>query len=563
LRGNADGVASVAPSSAPPYAPVALSVSPSDGATGCGPPQGVSFAWQIRSRPAGSSAVLSSEIAPSPSFVPDVAGFYEFAVQATNEALVTSPPAFAVLQVTPCGEVSPTVAGIDVLAGGTVGTALRVGARQITDLNCLASGVRTFAWQLLAAPAGSRALLDDPSAATPSFLPDQPGSYQLAVTVTNSQGRKSQPVYRTLQLLPCGSALPIWSPAGGVTVSVRDPQPTADTQVHAGGLVTLTPHATDPNTCGSIPVTLAYRWSLIARPPGSQAILTSETAAQPSFVPDVPGGYQVAVVATDSLGNVSPVFYQTVATSPCGAQVPVVTCPGVITQPNFAPVLLNATAVSPDDQSDSTQPGYCPARFAKTLAFQWRVATAAVGPAPTLWGANTAQATLVPAAPGSIAVQVWASDSAGLLSAPATATVQVTCGGGIPAAVDGAQPAFSATQSLGNIAQKTSAGFTAGPLSLVSSTRGPAAVKFYPGTAVRLGANVVDPNVACGFTPTTVGYKWSLVSVPAGSRASIDVPTAAAPGFIPDVPGDYFVQLDALRPSPRRQTDEAMDRHWG
>ena len=73
---------------------------------------------------------------------------------------------------------------------------------------------------------------------------------------------------RNLPVTPCGSAVPIWSPAGGVTVSVRDPQPTADTQVHAGGLVTLTPHATDPNTCGSIPVTLAYRWSLIARPPG-------------------------------------------------------------------------------------------------------------------------------------------------------------------------------------------------------------------------------------------------------------------------------------------------------
>ncbi len=527
--GTLAAVASVTPSSAPPYAPVALSVSPSDGAAGCGPPQGVSFAWQIRSRPAGSSAVLSSEIAPSPSFVPDVAGFYEFAVQATNEALVTSPPAFAVLQVLPCGEVSPTVAGIDVLAGGTVGAALRVGARQITDLNCLASGVWTYAWQLLSTPAGSRALLDDPSAATPSLLPDQPGNYQLAVTVTNSRGRASQPVYRILQVMPCGSALPIWSPSGGVTVSVRDPQPTADTQVHAGGLVTLTPHATDPNTCGSIPVTLAYRWSLIARPPGSQAILNSETAVQPSFVPDVPGGYQVAVVATDSLGNVSPVFYQTVATSPCGAQAPVVTVsPATITQPNFAPAILNAAAVSPDNQSDPTKPGYCPARFAKTFAFQWRLVAAPVGPAPPLWGASTAQATLVPAAPGSFAVQAWVSDSGGLLSAPFTATVQVTCGGGIPAAVDGAQPAFSASQSLANIAQIAAGGGapTSAPLTVVSSTLKAGAVKFYTGTTVKLSANVVDANFSCGFTPATLRYKWTFTSVPTGSQPSFDSSTS-------------------------------------
>src|SRR5258708_296924 len=247
-----------------------------------------SYRWSLTQLPAGSQARLNDGALSNPSLKADVAGDYGVALVATDSTnLVRAParlrfrasscgaalPAFAARQVLPCGEVSPTVAGIDVLAGGTVGAALRVGARQITDLNCLASGVWTYAWQLLSTPAGSRALLDDPSAATPSLLPDQPGNYQLAVTVTNSRGRASQPVYRILQVMPCGSALPIWSPSGGVTVSVRDPQPTAATQVHAGGLVTLTPHATDPNTCGSIPVTLAYRWSLIARPPGSQAIL--------------------------------------------------------------------------------------------------------------------------------------------------------------------------------------------------------------------------------------------------------------------------------------------------
>jgi hypothetical protein len=556
-EGSLAAVAAVTPSSAPPYTPVVLSVSPSDGDAACGPPQSVTYAWQIRSRPAGSSAVLSSEIAPSPSFVPDVAGFYEFAVQATNDVLVTSPLAFAVLQVLPCGEVSPTVSGIDVLAGGTVGATLRVGAHQITDLNCLASGVLTYAWQLVAAPAGSRAVLDNPAAATPSFLPDLAGMYQVALTVVNSQGRRSQPAYVTLQVQPCGVASPAWPGTGGVTVSVVDPQPSIDTQVHVGALVTLTPHAIDPNVCGAIPVTLAYRWSLIARPLGSQALLTSGTDARPSFIPDLPGGYQVAVVATDSLGNASPAFYATVATSACGAQKPVVAVsPFTLAQPSFAPVPLTAVASSPDNQGDPTQPGYCPARFAKTLSYQWRVASAPAGSPPSLAGASTAQATLVPAAPGSYGVSLLVTDSSGLSAPPAIATVQVTCGSAVPAAVDSGTPAFQATQIMPNIAQIAAGGGapTSAPLTVVSSTLKAGAVKFYTGTTVKMSANVVDANFSCGFTPATLRYKWTFTSVPTGSQPSFDNSTSPTPSFVPDVAGDYFIQLDLIDSAGKANT---------
>ena len=370
--------------------------------------------------------------------------------------------------------------------------------------------------------------------------------YQVALTVVNSQGRRSQPAYVTLQVQPCGVASPAWPGTGGVTVSVVDPQPSIDTQVHVGALVTLTPHAIDPNVCGAIPVTLAYRWSLIARPLGSQALLTSATDARPSFIPDLPGGYQIAVVATDSLGNASPAFYATVATSACGAQKPVVAVsPFNFAQPSFAPVILAGAASSPDNQGDPTKAGYCPARFAKTLSYQWRVASAPAGSPPSLAGASTAQATLVPAAPGSYGVSLLVTDSSGLSAPPAIATVQVTCGDAVPAAVDnGATPAFSAAQSLTAILQKTAAGMSTGPLNLLSSTLGPAPVKFYPGVPVRLAANVVDANIACGFTPAALTYKWSFTSVPTGSRASIGNPAAASPTFVPDLPGDYFIQLD-------------------
>jgi hypothetical protein len=142
------------------------------------------------------------------------------------------------------------------------------------------------------------------------------------------------------------------------------------------------------------------------------------------------------------------------------------------------------------------------------------------------------------------------------LSAPATATVQVTCGGGIPAAVDGAQPAFSASQSLASIAQIAAGGGapTSAPLTVVSSTLKANVVKFYTGTTVKLAANVVDANFTCGFTPATLRYKWTFASIPTGSQPSFDSSTSPTPSFVPDVPGDYFIQLDLVDSAGKANT---------
>lgn len=50
---------------------------------------------------------------------------------------------------------------------------------------------------------------------------------------------------------------------------------------------------------------LTYRWTVLAAPSDSAAVLDNVTAAQPSFVPDVAGDYQFVLRVTDTHGNSS------------------------------------------------------------------------------------------------------------------------------------------------------------------------------------------------------------------------------------------------------------------
>src|SRR5437588_413327 len=68
----------------------------------------------------------------------------------------------------------------------------------------------------------------------------------------------------------------------------------------------------------------------------STAGLSSQTAAAPSLIPDVPNGvYQVALTVTDQLGNVSAPAFVAITASSCGAVPPRVSSVGVTTVPDF------------------------------------------------------------------------------------------------------------------------------------------------------------------------------------------------------------------------------------
>src|SRR5438309_736557 len=152
--------------------------------------------WSVAAAPAGSTAFLNSPSSASPTFTPDKVGDYQFTVVATNSFGIESAPAFLKLSVATCGnaQLSGTSVGISAVVDPDTGTVTpvpanpNVGARltltaSFADPNvaCGATNLLPFsyAWSFIQKPSGSAAQLDSSTAATPSFVPDKQGTYQI------------------------------------------------------------------------------------------------------------------------------------------------------------------------------------------------------------------------------------------------------------------------------------------------------------------------------------------------------------------------------------------------
>ncbi|MFL5313327.1 MAG: PKD domain-containing protein, partial [Myxococcales bacterium] len=150
-----------------------------------------------------------------------------------------------------------------------------------------------FEWSFTSLPAGSAATLSDSDKMLPSFVADMPGDYTIQLVVSNGVVT-SAPVTVTVHVSACGFSPP------AVTASPATFTVTPRTLVH------LSVTATDAdNQClpASAQQTLTLGWQVVSRPPESGAIVSDPSSATPTFTPDVPGSYQLRVVATDSTGR--------------------------------------------------------------------------------------------------------------------------------------------------------------------------------------------------------------------------------------------------------------------
>ena len=144
----------------------------------------------------------------------------------------------------------------------------------------------TFLWEIVERPAGSSAVLSDPSVVAPTFTPDVEGDYLVSLVVKDSLGLASTP---DTVVVTASNSPPIAVTGTGQTV-------------HPGDPVTLDGSAsTDPD--GDYPLT--YAWSFASKPAGSVAALNDPTAVNPTFTPDVLGNYLIQLTVTDKLGKSS------------------------------------------------------------------------------------------------------------------------------------------------------------------------------------------------------------------------------------------------------------------
>ncbi len=480
-------VSVTAPASAAVGESIALSASATDDASDSS--GSFAFAWSVVSAPAGSAAAVLGADRAAASFVPDVAGSYILAARATNP-LGASGSGQATIDVAACGHAAPVATAMATPDAVDVGNAVALTgtAYDPDDLpGCGLTQTLTDAWSLDVVPTGSTLATGAIGTALSTTLtPDVAGDYLVEFAATDSTGLASKPALVWIHAATCGLGAPSVAPAASANARV-------------GTTTTLSANVTDPDAdCGG-PLGFTYAWSLASAPAGSSATLSSATAANPTFVPDVTGNYTFAVVATDSNGH---------ASAPGGVSFNA--APAVVPPPFCAPT-ANLTAptsgvtsgswvdlfasAAPGSGSDCT-PG------PSTFTYDWTFTALPAGSGATLTRLDGTQSSFFADEAGTYSVQVVAIDSAGN---SATKTVDVT--------VTAPPPICAPTVQITPSTPTVVAGKT---------------LDLFATAAAGTGAN-------CTSGPSTFSYAWSFSALPTGSAATLSPASGPQTSFTPDI----------------------------
>jgi len=141
----------------------------------------LTYAWTLTSKPAGSTAALSSATSAKPTFKADAAGTY-VASLTVNDGKVNSTAV----------TVSITAAVANVAPVANAGVAQNVVAGSVVTLDGSASSdangdTLTYTWTLTSKPAGSTAVLSSTTSAKPTFTADVVGTYVASLTVSDGK----------------------------------------------------------------------------------------------------------------------------------------------------------------------------------------------------------------------------------------------------------------------------------------------------------------------------------------------------------------------------------------
>ncbi|MGK5008770.1 PKD domain-containing protein [Janthinobacterium sp. MDB2-8] len=247
----------------------------------------LTYYWTLTSSPPMSTATLSSPRLVKPSFIADRAGTY-VATLRVDDGKITSNPMNVTITATSTNAAPVANAGVDlhVLSGADIVTLDGRGSSDADGDNL------SYKWTFISVPANSM-LQPFPGAwnrsqAVSSFWANVPGTYVVSLVV-NDGTVDSAPSTATIIATAGLTNGPPMSNAG------------IDQVVAPGTTVRLT-------GLGSADIehdVLTYRWQLKSKPAGSTAVLSSLTAAQPTFVADMAGDYVATLIVNDGSVNSS------------------------------------------------------------------------------------------------------------------------------------------------------------------------------------------------------------------------------------------------------------------
>jgi tripartite motif-containing protein 71 len=242
----------------------------------------LTYAWEFVSRPDGSSATLSDSTLVNPSFVTDLPGDYILSLVVTDAQGLSSEPD-QVLVLVRTANTAPVAEAGDDQSVTVLGSTIHLDGTASYDKD---GDALTYSWTMDDKPADSAATLSDPTSATPSFTADVQGKYVATLVVTDGKKALSIP--------------------DSVTVSFSNVKPVADAGtdqvVPSGTLVIL--DGSGSNDANGDPIT--YSWSIVSKPEGSGAELSTPSSVQPTFTADLAGTYEIDLVVNDGFIDSDP-----------------------------------------------------------------------------------------------------------------------------------------------------------------------------------------------------------------------------------------------------------------
>lgn len=518
----------------------------------------LTYQWVMLDRPAQSSAALLNADTVSPQFMADKEGAYrislvvfdgkDYSVASDVVVQATDP----VINKAPTAHAGPAQA---VLTGATVTT--NGGASSDPDGDTL-----TFKWTLVSAPAESAltegsAALGGTETVSASFVADVSGEYLLSLVVYDGED---------------------YSPPSQVRVTASEPNrmPTAnagpDQLVDLGVMVTLDGSASsDPDGDA-----LSYQWTIESAPQGSELTLANAQTVSAQFNADVEGRYVVNLQVNDGT-LASLVDSVTVTVNPAVNNAPVANAGANQTAYIGQTVMLNGGA-STDADGD-------------TLTYRWSL----VSPVTTdavLVSEETATPSITVTEQDTYLVQLIVNDGYED-SEPATVHINVVNRAPVADAGDSQTAVPGQTLTLDGSGSYDADGDALTYRWIVQAKPDGSSVDLSDRAAVmpevtldRLGrytfslvvndgqqdspvdtviidtenarpvANagldqsvglgdeaILDGSASSDPDGDSLSYYWQITSMPEGSNASIDNPTAVMPGVVIDVDGDYTVAL--------------------
>jgi hypothetical protein len=420
----------------------------------------LTFKWTLIGRPIGSAASLTNPTYPNPKFTADLAGNYVVSL-VVNDGKADS--TVATVSVTATVANAAPVANAGVNQSVVIASTVTLDGSASTDAN---NDSLSYKWVLQSKPATSSATLTAATSAKPTFKADIAGTY--VATLVVSDGKANSELAAVSILASATNLAPVAKP--GVNQSVV-----------VGSKVSVDASASsDPNGDS-----ITYRWSLLFKPVGSTATLSSATTASATFTADLAGTYLVGLTVNDGKVD-SPVVVLTVTAAKLNA-VPVANAG---TNQN-----VTATSLTTLDGTASTDADL------DGLSYTWSLISKPSSSNAALSSTTSPKPTFTPDVAGTYVASLVVSDGKDR-SLTAVVTVIASASNSAPVANAGSAQSVSI-----------------------------AAVVTLNGTGS------TDAN------GDTLTYRWTLTSKPTSSTAALSSATVTSPTFTADLAGSYVASL--------------------